>query len=85
MSDTPERIWIEDEFGEGDDDQWTYGTWDVRNYAKYDVEYVRADTVQAQIDAAVKAERERCAKVAAAVAWWAAGDIAALLRKVDQP
>ncbi|MFN7882120.1 MAG: hypothetical protein ACK5PF_03775 [bacterium] len=26
--------------------------------------YIRADTVQAQIDAAVKVERERCAKVA---------------------
>lgn len=43
MTNAPERIWIEDEFGEGDDDQWTYGTWDVRNYAGYDVEYVRAD------------------------------------------
>jgi hypothetical protein len=60
MSNPPERIWIEDEFGEGDEDQWTYGTWDVRNYKGYDVEYVRADTVQAQI----AAERERCAKVA---------------------
>jgi hypothetical protein len=47
MSDAPERIWIEDEFGEGDDEQWTYGTWDVQNYRGYDVEYVRADTVQA--------------------------------------
>ena len=50
MTDTnnaPERIWIEDEFGEGDDDQWTYGTWDVRNYRGYVVEYVRADIVQA--------------------------------------
>ena len=54
MSEAPERIWIEDEFGEGDDDQWTYGTWDVRNYKGYDVEYVRAVTVQAQIDAAVQ-------------------------------
>ena len=50
MSEAPERIWIEDEFGEGDDDQWTYGTWDVRNYAGYDVEYVRADIVQTQTD-----------------------------------
>lgn len=52
MTDTnnaPERIWIEDEFGEGDDDQWTYGTWDVRNYAGYNVEYVRADLVAAQV------------------------------------
>lgn len=47
MSDAPERIWIEDEFGDGDDDQWTYGTWDVRNYRGYVVEYVRADIVQA--------------------------------------
>ena len=47
MSEAPERIWIEDEFGDGDDDQWTYGTWDVRNYAGYNVEYVRADIVQA--------------------------------------
>ena len=47
MTNAPERIWIEDEFGEGDDDQWTYGTWDVRNYRGYVVEYVRADIVQA--------------------------------------
>ena len=43
MSEAPERIWIEDEFGDGDDDQWTYGAWDVRNYRGYVVEYVRAD------------------------------------------
>lgn len=41
MTNAPKRIWIEDEFGD----------------AGYNVEYVRADTVQAQIDAAVKAER----------------------------
>ena len=40
---------------------------------------------RAQIDAAVKAERERCAKVAAGAAWWAAGDIAALIRKGETP
>jgi hypothetical protein len=91
MSNPPERIWIEDEFGEGDDDQWTYGTWDVRNYRGYDVEYVRADTVQAQIDAAVTAERERCAKVAfgfGAVDMLAEHKpfaIAAAIRKGDQP
>jgi len=55
MNKAPERIWIEDEFGEGDDDQWTYGTWDVQNYRGYDVEYIRADTVQLQIDAAREA------------------------------
>ena len=54
MTNAPERIWIEDEFGDGDDDRWTYGTWDVRNYAGYDVEYVRADIVQA-----MTAERDR--------------------------
>ena len=43
MTNAPERIWIEDEFGDGDDDQWTYGTWDVRNYRGYVVEYIRAD------------------------------------------
>ena len=54
MSESPERIWIEDEFGDGDEDQWTYGTWDVRNYMGYDVEYVRADIVQN-----LTAERDR--------------------------
>ena len=54
MTNAPERIWIEDEFGEGDDDQWTYGTWDARNYIGYDVEYVRADIVQE-----LTAERDR--------------------------
>lgn len=43
MTNAPERIWIEDEFGDEDEDQWTYGTWDLRNYRGYVVEYVRAD------------------------------------------
>jgi hypothetical protein len=93
MSNPPERIWIEDEFGEGDDDQWTYGTWDVRNYRGYDVEYVRADTVQAQIDAAVAAERERCVRATVLAGERSAGmsssyvvdAIAAAIRKGDQP
>ena len=34
-----------------------------------------------QPDAAVLKERERCAKVAEGVAWWAAGDTAAMIRK----
>ena len=54
MSDAPERIWIEDEFGDGDDDQWTYGTWDVRNYAGYNVEYVRADLALPAVQPKVK-------------------------------
>jgi len=48
--------------------------------------YIRADAVQAQIDAAVKAERERCAKVAetrSAGHWgpW----VAKVIRKGGQP
>ena len=34
-----------------------------------------------QSDAAVLRERERCAKVASGVAWWEAGDTAAMIRK----
>ena len=34
-----------------------------------------------QPDAAVLKERERCAKVAEGVAWWEAGDTAAMIRK----
>ena len=47
MTNAPERIWIEDEFGDGDLVQCTYGNWYVGNYVGYDVEYVRADIVQA--------------------------------------
>jgi len=49
--------------------------------------YIRADDVQAQIDAAVRAERERCAKVAenprAAGHWgpW----VARIIRQGEQP
>ena len=86
MSEAPERIWIEDEFGDGDEDQWTYGTWDVRNYRGYDVEYIRADTVQSQIDAA----REATLREAADACIWDDGDasrvaILALIRKGEKP
>ena len=36
----------------------------MQDEADAQLKWVRADTVQAQIDAAVKAERERCAQVA---------------------
>lgn len=89
MTEAPERIWIENEFDDGDDDQWTYRAWEVRNYIGYDVEYVRKDTMQAQIDAAVKAERERCAKVAEHTrvddTLSPTTRIAATIRKGDQP
>jgi hypothetical protein len=51
---------------------------------KHNVAYVREDTVQAQIDAAVKAERERCARVAETCPFstpW----VAAAIRKEEQP
>jgi hypothetical protein len=53
MSDLPERIWTErpDIFP----DMGIYYTYHTDGQG----EYIRADTVQAQIDAAVKAERER--------------------------
>jgi hypothetical protein len=38
----------------------------MQDEADAQLKWVRADTVQAQIDAAVKAERDRCAKVAEA-------------------
>jgi hypothetical protein len=47
-------------------------------------DYIRKDTVQAQIDAAVKAERERRAKVAETCPFstpW----VAAAIRKEEQP
>jgi hypothetical protein len=61
--------------------------------------YIRADAAQAQIDAAVKAERERCAKTAEAHGvypelnvwnggpeWYRHGQaIATAIRKGDQP
>ena len=48
--------------------------------------YIRADDVQAQIDAAVQAERERCAKVVEACldSLWGTW-VAKVIRKGDQP
>ena len=43
MSIAPERVWLEDEFGDDDPDQWGYGTWDIRNMDGYVHEYIRAD------------------------------------------
>ena len=49
MNDAPERIWVEDEFGEGYPDQWAYGTWDCRNIDDYVHEYIRADIYDAAL------------------------------------
>lgn len=43
MTEAPEQIWIEDEFGEYDEDQWCYGTWDSRSIEGYDTQYIRVD------------------------------------------
>ena len=47
MTDAPERIWIEDEFGEGHEDRWEYGCWDRQNILDYCFPYVRADLHEA--------------------------------------
>jgi hypothetical protein len=58
MSDLPEFVWADPPDIFDDMSIWY-------NYpTKGQTQYIRADAVQAQIDAAVKAERERCAKVA---------------------
>lgn len=54
----PERIWIEDEFGDSHDDQWAYGSWDSRMIYGYVNEYIRADIAAkriAELEAAVEA------------------------------
>jgi hypothetical protein len=85
MSDLPESIWADPPDIFDDMSIWY-------NYpTKGQTQYIRADTVQAQIDAAVTAERERCAKVAfgfGAVDMLAEHKpfaIAAAIRKGDQP
>jgi len=57
MSDTPEREVFTIVRSDGSVDVWL-------DPAEPGIKHVRADIVQAQIDAAVLAERERCAKVA---------------------
>ena len=49
MSIAPERVWLEDEFGDDDPDQWGYGTWDIRNMDGYVHEYIRADIYAAAL------------------------------------
>ena len=51
MSDAPKRIWVENEFSV-EDDEWSYGVWDCReSYLNYEVEYIRADIVDALVAA----------------------------------
>ena len=68
MNDAPERIWLQ--LGAGDHGSHTWCDqnqgWD--DDGPNEPEYVRADLHQAAIDAAVLAERERCA------AWVLASD-----------
>jgi hypothetical protein len=56
----------------------------MQDEADAQLKWVRADAMKAQIDAAVKAERERCAKVAETCPFstpW----VAAAIRKGEQP
>jgi hypothetical protein len=57
ITNTPEHIWIEDNFGDGEGDKWAYATWDDQSDREYDIRYVRADIVQA-----LTAERDRLRK-----------------------
>lgn len=52
MTDAPETIFIEDEFGEDHEDQWEYGCWGVQKQRGYQTEYTRADLVTAREAAA---------------------------------
>ena len=40
--DAPTRIWVEDGFGDDDDDQWLYGAWDCTRQRGYQTEYILA-------------------------------------------
>ena len=42
MMDAPTRIWVEDGFGDDDDDQWLYGAWDCTRQRGYQTEYILA-------------------------------------------
>ncbi len=65
----------------------------MQDAADAQLKWVRADAMKAQIDAAVKAERERCAKVAETYPerafgggpWVDAARVAAVIRKGEQP
>jgi hypothetical protein len=58
----------------------------MQDEADAQLKWVRADIAQAQIDAAVKAERERCAQVAETCpdSHWGPW-VAAAIRKEEQP
>jgi hypothetical protein len=62
MSEAPERIWYNGTTLHARELRWRPPESD----AHPQIEYVSADAMKAQIDAAVKAERDRCAKVAEA-------------------
>lgn len=59
--DAPKRIWVEDEFGDDDDDQWQYGTWDCSRHRGYQTEYILASehaNIVAEKDARIAVMRK---------------------------
>jgi hypothetical protein len=89
MSDMPERIWYNGTTLHARELRWRPPESD----AHPQIEYVSADAMKAQIDAAVKAERERCAERFAnhdfiCMKHYAKGwrhDVYDAIRKGDQP
>ena len=69
MTDAPERIWVEDEFGGHHEDQWLYGTWDARNIDGYEHEYIRADIATEQA-AEIARLREELDEARATILEW---------------
>jgi hypothetical protein len=51
----PDRVWLEDEFGEGDEDQFAYGSWDCRNVYGYEEPYLRATPARERAEELVHA------------------------------
>ena len=85
----PKQVWI---WRDQPDDEFVVSVPD-QPYPAGSPEYVRKDIAQAQIDAAVNAERERCAQVAETYPerafgggpWVDAARVAATIRKGEQP
>lgn len=61
-SEAPKEIWIEDEFGEGHEDQWSYGSWDCRNVDGYVTSYTLTTHALAMVAAAYEDAANTCAE-----------------------
>ena len=63
MTDAPDRawpdsVWLEDEFGDGSDDQFQYGSWDCRHIYNYAEPYLRATPARLNAEELVKVLQE---------------------------